>query len=76
MGNTPLLYAVYGGHLELVKSLLQNHCNLEEKNNKGHSAIIQASCGGHSDLVQWLIGNGTIRSLPLCSLLSRSINGF
>jgi ankyrin repeat protein len=33
-------------------------CSLDEKNNKGHSAIIQASCGGHKTLVQWLVEQG------------------
>jgi ankyrin repeat protein len=44
--------------VQLVKLLLALGCSLLEKNNKGHSAIIQASCGGHAHIVQWLIAQG------------------
>eukprot|EP00041_Stephanoeca_diplocostata_P014353 m.259965 g.259965 ORF g.259965 m.259965 type:complete len:655 (+) comp19670_c1_seq1:234-2198(+) len=58
VGNTPMLYAVYGGHLELIRVLMRMGCSLLERNSKGHSAIIQASCGGHSQIVKWLLCQG------------------
>eukprot|EP00911_Craspedida_sp_UC1_P000687 UC1_evm3s523 len=63
VGNTPLLYAIYGGHLDLVQELVEVYgCSLKEVNNKGHSAIIQAACGGHREVVEWLLANGSALS--------------
>lgn len=55
VGNTPLLYAVYGGSRACVEEFVRRGRSLRERNNKNHSAILQASCGGHLDLVKWLI---------------------
>ena len=58
VGNTPLLYAVHGGSVELVRWLQRQGRSLKETNSKGHSAVIQASCGGHMELVAWLLKQG------------------
>eukprot|EP00047_Mylnosiga_fluctuans_P007610 m.254491 g.254491 ORF g.254491 m.254491 type:complete len:618 (-) comp18979_c0_seq1:333-2186(-) len=58
-GNTAFLYAVYGGHLVCSRVLL-HECgfSLRDRNDKGHSAIIQAACGGHRHVMQWLLSQG------------------
>ena len=58
VGNTPLLYAVYGGHKAIVEDLLRRGRSLREKNNKNHTVILQAACGGHVELVRWLLDQG------------------
>lgn len=58
VGNTPLLYAIYGGHRDVVEELLRRGRSLRERNNKNHTAILQASCGGHQHLVEWLLDEG------------------
>jgi ankyrin repeat protein len=58
VGNTALLYAVYGGHRHVVDELLARGRSLQERNSKNHTALLQAACGGHLDLVQWLLEQG------------------
>eukprot|EP00049_Salpingoeca_infusionum_P018961 m.359516 g.359516 ORF g.359516 m.359516 type:complete len:616 (-) comp18599_c0_seq1:383-2230(-) len=58
VGNTPLLYAIFGGHLHIVKNLLARGASLREVNHKGHCAVIQAACGGHKHVVQYLLAHG------------------
>ena len=48
VGNTPLLYAVYGGHQHIVEAFLRAGRSIHETNDKMHSALLQASCGGHT----------------------------
>ena len=48
VGNTPLLYAVYGGHQHIVEAFLKAGRSIHETNDKMHSALLQASCGGHT----------------------------
>lgn len=58
VGNTALLYAVYGGHKDVVDELMGRGRDLHEKNSKNHTALLQAACGGHLHLVQWLLEQG------------------
>lgn len=58
VGNTPLLYAVYGGHRIVTEELLRRGRSLRERNHKNHSAILQAACGGHLELVEYLLDQG------------------
>eukprot|EP00729_Bicosta_minor_P009647 gene9647-16890_t len=58
VGNTPLLYAIYGGHLSAVQALIKAGRSLREINHKAHSALLQAACGGHTALVEWLLDKG------------------
>jgi len=58
VGNTALLYAVYGGHRATVDELLRRGRSLQERNSKNHTALLQAACGGHLELVQWLLQQG------------------
>jgi len=38
-GETPLFYAIRGGHGDVVKVLIQNGCNCNHRNNDGESPI-------------------------------------
>jgi len=58
VGNTALLYAVYGGHRHVVDELLSRGRSLQEHNSKNHTALLQAACGGHLELVKWLLEQG------------------
>ena len=58
VGNTPLLYAIYGGHKVVIEALLARGRSLYERNNKNHTAILQAACGGHLEIVDWLLQRG------------------
>mmetsp|Transcript_33212 Transcript_33212/g.86961 ORF Transcript_33212/g.86961 Transcript_33212/m.86961 type:complete len:720 (-) Transcript_33212:163-2322(-) len=58
VGNTALLYAVYGGHRHVVDELVRRGRSLQERNSKNHTALLQAACGGHLDLVKWLLDQG------------------
>eukprot|EP00036_Acanthoecidae_sp_10tr_P016488 CAMPEP_0206303040 /NCGR_PEP_ID=MMETSP0106_2-20121207/9032_1 /ASSEMBLY_ACC=CAM_ASM_000206 /TAXON_ID=81532 /ORGANISM="Acanthoeca-like sp., Strain 10tr" /LENGTH=737 /DNA_ID=CAMNT_0053733823 /DNA_START=349 /DNA_END=2562 /DNA_ORIENTATION=+ len=58
VGNTALLYAVYGGHRHVVDELVRRGRSLQERNSKNHNALLQAACGGHLDLVKWLLDQG------------------
>ena len=53
-----LRYSIYGGHRVVVEELIRRGRNLNERNVKHHTAILQASCGGHQDLVEWLLEEG------------------
>lgn len=57
-GNTPMLYAIYGGHMDAMLFLQQQGASLHDRNSKGHSALLQAACGGHVGVVAWLVGLG------------------
>lgn len=58
VGNTPLLYAIYGGHRHLVDFMVDHGRSLSERNTKNHTALLQAACGGHLHLVKWLLSQG------------------
>jgi ankyrin repeat protein len=58
VGNTPLLYSVYGGHRLVVEFFTARGRSLRERNNKNHTVILQAACGGHLHLVKWLLEKG------------------
>lgn len=58
VGNTALLYAVYGGHRDIIDELVSRGRSLRERNSKNHTALLQAACGGHLDIVKWLLEQG------------------
>ena len=58
-GNTALLLAAGGGHLEIVKNLWTDRplCQ-SQMNNSCRTALLCAAKNGHHELVSWLLGKG------------------
>jgi len=46
-GNTPLMYACAGGHVDTVKELLNYGANVEDHNENGHTPLMEAASAGH-----------------------------
>jgi serine/threonine-protein phosphatase 6 regulatory ankyrin repeat subunit B len=59
-GMTPLMAAAAGGHLGVVKIILQHlgGKGLDRRGNKGRTALIYASGKGHEDTVAFLLNKG------------------
>ena len=57
IGNSPFLYACFGGNIRIAKFLHSKGCQLT-LNIKGHTPIIQGACGGHIHIIEWLISIG------------------
>ena len=53
-GWTPLMTAAMGGHLEVVKLLLQSGADVTTKSYAGNTAIVFAERNGHTDVVALL----------------------
>lgn len=53
--NTPLMFAVGGGHLEIAKLLTDKGANLETKNRVGASLLHWAASNLRHDIVKWLL---------------------
>ena len=59
VGMTPLHLAAWGGYKDLVKLLLENGANIDEKNkNSGITPILWAAGQGHKDIVKLLVDRG------------------
>lgn len=56
--NTPLIYAIVEEDINMVKLLLQNGADLEEKNKFGQTALMYAARRGLSDIVELLLKHG------------------
>ncbi|KAK3057411.1 ankyrin repeat-containing protein [Extremus antarcticus] len=57
-GNTPLHWAAYNGHLEIVKSLIDVGADMWIKNSAGHLAMFEAERAEKNDVVQHLLQTG------------------
>nr|POE87441.1 ankyrin repeat-containing protein yar1 [Quercus suber] len=57
-GNTPLHWAAYNGHLEIVKSLVGSGADMWMKNSAGHLAMFEAERAEKNDVVQYLLEAG------------------
>ncbi|EPS45508.1 hypothetical protein H072_528 [Dactylellina haptotyla CBS 200.50] len=63
-GETPLLAAVRGKYVDIVKYLISKHANLEHANNKGFRTLHVAASLGHLETVQFLVEAGAIINSP------------
>lgn len=57
-GNTPLHWAAYNGHLEIVKALIASGADMWQKNTAGHLAMFEAERADKNDVVQYLLEAG------------------
>jgi ankyrin repeat domain-containing protein 17 len=57
-GNTPLMYACAGGHLDVVEILLQSGANVEDHNENGHTPLMEAASAGYVNVAKVLLENG------------------
>jgi ankyrin repeat protein len=57
-GKTPLIHASAGGHVELVRWLVEKGAAIHERDEDGKTPLIHASGGGHVELVRWLVEEG------------------
>lgn len=58
LGNTPLMYACAGGHVEVVRCLLEAHANVEDHNENGHTPLMEAASAGHVEVAKLLLEYG------------------
>lgn len=56
-GSTALMYAAYGGYLDIVKFLVKHDANTKIKNLKGGTAARYAAYAGHRKIVDYLNNN-------------------
>ena len=57
-GHTPLLLACENGHINVVKALLQNGANVNEKSRDGSTVLHLAAQNGQIDLLEILMKIG------------------
>jgi ankyrin repeat protein len=70
--NTPLLWAAYKGHFEIVWLLLVDGYSSNDLDDNGNNALHLAAVGGHTKIVKTLIDDGanvnlvnTYKNLPI-----------
>lgn len=56
--ESPLTLAACGGHVELAQLLISRGAALEEVNDEGYTAIMEASREGHEEMVALLLSKG------------------
>jgi len=57
-GQTALMYAAMGNHVEVIEVLVQNKGNVRLKDREGRTALFWASSGGHVEAVEALLKVG------------------
>ncbi|KAJ7421484.1 E3 ubiquitin-protein ligase MIB2 [Willisornis vidua] len=62
-GRTALQIASYQGHLEVVKTLLQAHANVNLRDDEGDTALHYAAFGNQAEVARVLIGKGASADL-------------
>src|SRR5476649_2404567 len=56
-GLTPLDYAAYSGHIDVVKLLLENKADVNATNKSGMTPLSFAVDAGHRDVAELLLAN-------------------
>jgi len=60
-GNTPLMLAAKGGHVEAVKVLLELRAGVEAKNGEGWTALHFAAKEGRMKVCRVLVEGGAVK---------------
>lgn len=55
---TPLIYACFGGHIEIMRYLLQMKADVNAASDNGTTALMVAAGHGNSEIAQLLLGAG------------------
>ena len=63
MGNSSLMWAAAGGHLDTCKVLVRWKANIDLQNKAGDTALHKSTWKNHSHVVQYLLGLGANRDL-------------
>ncbi len=79
-GNTPLEWAAFNGHLELVQYLVRQGADIEARNGDGYRALHAAAIINHEEIARFLIEEGadieaTSTSADNTPLYQAAING-
>ena len=54
-GNSCLLLASSGGYLDIVKSLIESGCSIDERNKSNDTCITIASREGYLEIIKYLV---------------------
>ncbi len=57
-GRTPVLWAISGGHKNVMDLLIKKKADIYKKTSQGDTALICAVWGGNAEIVQMLVGKG------------------
>lgn len=57
-GNTPLHWAALNGHLECVKTLVDNGADPTITNKAGHDPVYEAELNDRKEVVDWVLKEG------------------
>jgi len=57
-GNTPMHWAAYNGHLQVVKALIDAGADMWIKNQAGHLAMFEAERAEKNEVVQYMLDAG------------------
>lgn len=60
LGNTALMWAVQQNHLEIVKLLIDSHCDVNKSNHKGWTPLMLAASSGHTAIALYLVLHGAL----------------
>jgi len=58
-GRTPLMYAVWNGHITVVEQLLRAGARIDLEDDIGGKALSYAVCRGYNDMLELLLKKGT-----------------
>jgi hypothetical protein len=63
-GATPLHWAAYGGHVDIVQWLLAKKANVNAKDDYGQTPLHWANAQGHKDVAKLLLAHRSLPDVP------------
>lgn len=58
LGETPLMWAVYYNHINVIKCLVRNGADVNAQRNDGYTALMRAVGCDYISIVRYLVNNG------------------